>query len=131
MVPRVMILVTLLGASPDSMNRSGVLDVVHYRTEDKLINLAVRVNDSPPLTFVLDSGARHSIIDSTTAVALGLRTLSPDSTAGVGKGAGPLQHNPPPPPPGGAVAPHLPDPRVVDPRPGGPRPGPPGGGSLG
>src|SRR5258708_19299128 len=105
MVPPVMILVTLLGASPDSMNRSGVLDVVHYRTEDKLINLAVRVNDSPPLTFVLDSGARHSIIDSTTAVALGLRTLSPDSTAGGRKGPRPPQTTHPPPPP---VAPRTP-----------------------
>ena len=60
---------------------------IHYESEDKLVFLAVRVNESRPLTFILDSGAPHTVIDSTAAVALGLRMLQTDHTTGVGKGS--------------------------------------------
>src|SRR5439155_13234952 len=60
---------------------------IHYESEDKLVFLAVRVNESRPLTFILDSGAPHTVIDSTAGVALGLRMLQTDHTTGVGKGS--------------------------------------------
>jgi len=60
---------------------------VYFTTEDKLVFLEVRVNGSRPLTFILDSGAPHTVVDSTAAVNLGLSLLAPDHTTGAGKGS--------------------------------------------
>src|SRR5262249_34844808 len=49
-------------------------------------------NDSRPLTFILDSGARHSVLDSSAVVGLGLPVRAPDHTTGAGKGAVTRQH---------------------------------------
>ena len=56
------------------------LAVVRYQTVDKLIFLPVRVDGSRRLTFVLDSGAPHTVVDSTAAVELKLREVSADRT---------------------------------------------------
>src|SRR5262245_13524747 len=71
------------------------LTVVPYRAEDGLIVLDVRVNGSGPRTFVLDSGAPHSVVDSAAAVALKLDALSQDRTRGAGRGTVGRQHLPP------------------------------------
>src|SRR5207244_3629762 len=68
------------------------LATLHYETEDKLVFLPVRVNGSRPLTFVLDSGAPHSIVDSAAAVTLKLQRISADRSGGAGKGTVPRQH---------------------------------------
>jgi hypothetical protein len=66
--------------------------MVRFESVDHLILLTVRVNGSQPLTFVLDSGARHTCLDSATAVALGLSSLSADSSQGAGHGSVYRQH---------------------------------------
>src|SRR5215470_333926 len=69
--------------------------VVHFTTEDKLVFLEVRVNGSAPLTFILDTGAPHTVVDSTAAVKLGLSLLDPDHTTGAGSGAVSRRHTKP------------------------------------
>jgi hypothetical protein len=90
------------------------LTVVPYHVEDELIFLAVRVNGSGPRTFVLDSGARHSIVDSTAAVALELGALSQDSTRGAGRGTVGRQHLAPLDLKVGEVRYHVADPWAID-----------------
>src|SRR5262249_29263330 len=81
----------LLAAGPGAGARTS-LGVVHFVTEDKLVFLGVRVNGSRPLTFVLDSGAPHTIVDSAAAVSLGLPLLAPDHVTGAGRGAVTRRH---------------------------------------
>ena len=90
------------------------LAVLHYETEDKLVFLPVRVNGSSPLTFVLDSGAPHSIVDSAAAVTLKLRRISADRTRGVGTGTVPRQHLEPIDLLVGSVPLHVQDPWAID-----------------
>src|SRR6266705_549992 len=90
------------------------LAVVHFETEDKLVFLPVRVNGSRPLTFILDSGAPHSIVDSAAAVAMKLRNISADRTRGVGRGTVPRQHMAPIDLLVGTVPLHVQDPWVLD-----------------
>ncbi len=90
------------------------LTVVPYHVEDGLIFLDVRVNESGPRTFVVDSGAPHSIVDSTAAVALGLGTLSQDSTRGAGRGSVGRQHLAPLDLEVGEVRHHVADPWAID-----------------
>jgi len=114
MVLTAMAVGALLVASAGSGNPPGVLESIRYHTEDRLIYLTVRINDSAPLTFVLDSGARHTIVDSSTAVALGLRRRSADRVQGVGAGSVPLQHVAPVELQVGLVPLHVDDPWVID-----------------
>jgi len=90
------------------------LAVVRYQTEDKLIFLPVRVDGSRRLTFVLDSGAPHTVVDSTAAVELKLREVSADRTGGAGKGTVPRKHAAPIEVSVGAVRLHVADPWVID-----------------
>jgi aspartyl protease len=71
------------------------LTVVPYHAEDGLVFLDVRVNGSSPRTFVLDTGAPHTVVDSAAAVALKLGVLSRDRTGGAGRGTVGRQHLPP------------------------------------
>jgi hypothetical protein len=61
------------------------LTVSHYRSNGKLMLLPVRVNGLK-LWFTVDSGARHTVIDSAAAKRLGLRIVSADRDRGVGRG---------------------------------------------
>lgn len=88
--------------------------VLHYESEDKLVFLPVRVNGSRPLTFILDSGAPHSIVDSTVATELNLRRISADRVSGAGKGTVPRQHAAPVDLGIGTVSLHVGDPWVID-----------------
>jgi hypothetical protein len=88
--------------------------VQHYESEDKLVFLPVRVNGSRPLTFILDSGAPHSIVDSTVAAELKVQRLSADRVSGAGKGTVPRQHAAPVDLLIGTVPLHVEDPWVID-----------------
>lgn len=67
--------------------RSSVpLAIIRYDPNGKLASLPVRVNGSKPLAFTLDSGARHTVVDSATAVRLGLKIQSEDHAGGAGAG---------------------------------------------
>src|SRR5262245_40564546 len=71
------------------------LTTLRYEDRDHLVFLSVRIDGSRPLTFVLDSGAPHSVVDSSTAVALKLRAMSDDRTGASGRGTVGRQHLPP------------------------------------
>ena len=62
------------------------LAVINGRPNGRLIALPVRVNRSGTLWFILDSGARHSVIDTAVAARLGLRIRSTERGSGVGSG---------------------------------------------
>jgi hypothetical protein len=86
----------LLLSTPSTPNTpvdsAGVVTRLGFETLDQLVMFPVRVNGSRVLTFVLDSGAMHSCIDSVTAATLGLHPLATDSSQGVGRGSVPRQH---------------------------------------
>jgi hypothetical protein len=88
--------------------------VLHYESEDKLVLLPVRLDGSRPLTFILDSGAPHSIVDSTVAVELKLQRLAADRVSGAGKGTVARQHAAPVDLLIGTVPLHVEDPWVID-----------------
>src|SRR5262245_21452948 len=90
------------------------LAAVHYQTEDKLVFLTVRVDGSGPLTFVLDSGAPHTVVDSTVARKLGLSEVSIDSTRGVGRGTVSRRHLGPVEVTVGKVSLRIDDPWMID-----------------
>src|SRR5258705_939245 len=94
--------------------RSAPLAVLHYESEDKLVFLPVRFNGSRPLTFVLDSGAPHSIVDSTVAEELKVQRISADRVSGAGKGTVARQHAAPVDLRIGTVPLHVEDPWVID-----------------
>lgn len=62
---------------------------VPFEAIDGLVFLKVRVNDSAPLSFVLDSGASHSVINDSRLAQLGLRDREREDVedAGVGESA--------------------------------------------
>ena len=93
---------------------AGALTVVPYQAQDGLVILDVRVNGSRPLPFVLDSGAPHSIVDSTAAVAMKLPATSEDRTTGAGRGAVGRQHLAPLDLQVGSVILHVADPWAID-----------------
>jgi len=68
------------------------LTVLHVAEADRLVLAPVRMEGFAPLTFVLDSGARHTCFDSVTAAALDLHELAADSSQGVGRGSVRRQH---------------------------------------
>jgi Aspartyl protease len=60
---------------------------ISYRPVGKLIYVPVQVNGSSPRWFVFDTGAPNSIIDSTLAENLDIRSISSSTIQGAGKGA--------------------------------------------
>ena len=65
---------------------------VHYQLNDRLVYLPVRVNRSRTLWFSLDTGARHTVIDTAVAKELKLQIVSTDQVAGAGRGTVRRQH---------------------------------------
>jgi hypothetical protein len=63
--------------------------VVPFADNGTLVSLRVRVGDSAPLRFTLDSGASRSVLDTGVANALHLRAKG--SRNGSGAGAGPVR----------------------------------------
>jgi hypothetical protein len=90
------------------------LTVIPYHAEDGLVFCDVRVNGSSPRTFVLDTGAPHTVVDSAAAVALNLGVLSQDRTRGAGRGTVGRQHLPPLDLELGGVRHHVADPWAID-----------------
>ena len=88
--------------------------VLHYRANGKLASVPVRVNGTRRLWFVLDTGARHTLVDSATALSIGLQILSQDQGKGAGAGTYVQWHTPPIDVSVGTVVLHVPDPWVID-----------------
>jgi Aspartyl protease len=65
--------------------------VMSYQSDDRLIHVPARVN-RVPLWFDIDSGARHSVIDLTTARRLHLTFVRADRMAGAGHGTALMLH---------------------------------------
>lgn len=65
--------------------------VIPYQSDDRLVHIPVRVN-GVPLWFDIDSGARHSVIDLTTARRLGLVLTRADKMGGAGQGTAMMLH---------------------------------------
>jgi len=83
----------LLGASSAlamcgqmSIHAQKPLAEVAYRPEGKLIYVPVEVNGSQTLTFILDTGAPNSLIDTAVADKLGIKALANGVIHGAGKG---------------------------------------------
>ncbi len=62
------------------------LAIMRYQANGTLIALPVRVNGSRMLSFVLDSGARHTIVDRAIARDLRLKVVAGGHGSGVGRG---------------------------------------------
>ena len=88
--------------------------VLHYRANGKLASVPVRVNGSRPLWFVFDTGARHTLVDSATALSIGLQVVSQGQGKGAGAGTYVQWHAPPIDVTVGPVVLHVPDPWVID-----------------
>jgi len=58
-----------------------------YRPAGKLIYVPVLVNGAGPLTFIFDTGAPNSLIDTAIAKRLGIEAISSGVIHGAGKGA--------------------------------------------
>jgi len=65
--------------------------VVAYQSDDRLLHVPVRVN-GVPASFDIDSGARHSVIDLTTARRLHLSFVRADRMGGAGHGTAMMLH---------------------------------------
>jgi hypothetical protein len=81
-----LLLAVCLIAPAAADSTSAPVTVVHYRTAGKLITLPVRVNGAATQWFGLDTGARHSVVDTRLARALKLRILANGRGAGAGHG---------------------------------------------
>lgn len=88
--------------------------VMHFRNNGGLASVPVRVNGSHVLWFVLDTGAPRTIIDSTTAQALGLRIVSQEKGTGAGRGTYLQQHASPVDVALGSILLHVSEPWVID-----------------
>lgn len=86
--------VTLLPGLPAPAPSATItpVGVVRYQFDDKSIRVRARVNGSQPFWFAVDSGARHTVIDTSVAKGLGLRIAGLEQMRGVGKGTVPMQH---------------------------------------
>lgn len=63
------------------------LGVIPFKLDGKLMLVEARINDSEPATFVVDTGASHTVFDPKFARQLGLETQSAPPTTGTGTGA--------------------------------------------
>jgi len=63
------------------------IGIVPFTFTGKLMFVPVRVNDASAVSFCIDSGAPHSVIDPRLASKLGLKSRSQGSITGTGRGA--------------------------------------------
>jgi|SRR5579863_3523359 len=87
--------------------------VIAYQSDDRLVHVPVRVNGAP-LLFDVDSGARHSVIDLTTARRLHLTLVRADRIGGAGHGTAMMLHAAPLTISVGGAALRVNDPWVID-----------------
>lgn len=103
----------LLAVVPMTATANALPATVRYQPNGKLILLPVTA-DGAHLWFTLDSGARHTVIDSATARRLHLRILSSDRDRGVGTGTFQRSHAAPLDVVIAGVRLHIADPWVID-----------------
>lgn len=108
----VLVLTCCLG-SPAVAAPNGSCATVPYRSDDRLINIPVRVNGGV-LSFDVDSGAPYTVIDSAVARRLGLKILRAETTTGAGHGSVPMLHAAPVVVGVGEAKLRVADPRVID-----------------
>ncbi|MGI8821197.1 MAG: retropepsin-like aspartic protease [Chthoniobacterales bacterium] len=90
------------------------LAVVPFHRDDTLMLVEVRINDSAPFLFAVDTGASHTVLDPKFAKELGLQVQEAPPTTGTGQGAVIKSHGPPLTMHLGAVAVEVPEPWVID-----------------
>jgi hypothetical protein len=62
-----------------------------FRWNRGMIFVPIRLNGSPPLSFVLDTGSTRTIVDRAVATSLGLKTSGSSSLQGAGAGRIPIE----------------------------------------
>jgi len=62
-----------------------------FRWNKGMIFVPIRLNGSPPLSFVLDTGSTRTIVDRAVATSLGLKTSGSSSLQGAGAGRIPIE----------------------------------------
>lgn len=72
-----------------SVTESGEQVTIPFSMMDKLLAIAVNVNDESPSKFILDTGASMPVLDSTYAASLGIKETNRQS---VGEGGGSSSH---------------------------------------
>jgi hypothetical protein len=72
----------------DNLNRP--LTALETKRDGKLLFVSVTLDGKGPFWFCLDSGASHSVIDSSLSKKLGLNTVSSGVTTGTGQGGVPI-----------------------------------------
>jgi len=76
-------------ASPSPLKPYLVADIhgsqIRFQLFGKLVYVPVRINNSGPFWFILDSGAQNSVIDERVAKALGLKVQGQANVIGIGE----------------------------------------------
>jgi hypothetical protein len=110
--------IALLPLTPSAASRalpSGrAVASLKYRLNEKLVSVPVRINASRIFWFVVDTGARHTVIDSAVARQLHLPIVSSDSMTGAGKGSVEMLHAKDLDISIGAASLHVADPWIID-----------------
>src|SRR5215470_802436 len=73
----------------------GPIGQFSFKRDGQLMLVEVRINDSAPATFVIDSGAPHTVFDPRFARALGLKIERAAPVTGTGSGAVETSKTPP------------------------------------
>jgi len=108
-------LVTLAPAASSAAPKSAkAIASLNYRLSEKLVSVPVRINGSRVLWFVVDTGARHTVIDSAVARELKLPIASVDRMTGAGKGSVQMLHAKNLDVSVGAATLHVADPWIID-----------------
>ena len=73
---------------------SDPLGVIPFKLDGKLMLVQASINDAEPVTFVVDTGASHTVFDPKFAKQLGIETKSAAPTKGTGSGDVQKSHAP-------------------------------------
>lgn len=69
-----------------SAGASDAAAVIPFKRDGQLMCVEVRINDSDPVVFAVDTGASHTVFDPILAARLGLEVKSATPTSGTGTG---------------------------------------------
>lgn len=75
-----MIVGTISGATTEP------LGIISFKKDGKLMLVEARINGSEPITFIVDTGASHTVFDPKFARQLGLKVQAAPPTTGTGSG---------------------------------------------
>jgi predicted aspartyl protease len=84
----ILLLAAICAALPDPARASAAepLAIIPFKRDSTLMIVETRINGSAPRSFIVDSGASHSVLDPKFAQALGLTLTTEKPTTGTGKG---------------------------------------------